>query len=105
MVLMDNAFTHMSDEVERVIQETGAVLIYGAPFSPHLNPIEYYFAIYKSYLKQNDKRMVNDWRSVHAEALLQVDRDMGIKFFRESKVPGSFQLPTTVELNDINISH
>ena len=105
VVLMDNASTHMSDEVERVIQATGAVLIYGAPFSPHLNPIEYYFAMYKSYLKKNDKRMVNDWQSVHAEALLQVDRDMGIKFFRKSKVPGSFQLPTTAELNRINSSH
>jgi len=50
VVLMDNALTHMSDENEAEIGETGAILIYGAPFSPHLNPIEYYFACYKSYL-------------------------------------------------------
>ena len=44
VVLMDNASTHMSDEIEKAITATGAVLIYGAPFSPHLNPIEYYFS-------------------------------------------------------------
>ena len=52
VVLMDNASTHMGDEVEAAIAATGAILIYGAPFSPHLNPIEYYFACYKSYLKK-----------------------------------------------------
>ena len=50
VVLMDNASTHMSDEIEKAIESTGAILIYGAPFSPHLNPIELYFGIYKWHL-------------------------------------------------------
>ena len=52
VVFMDNASTHMGDKVEAAIEATGAILIYGAQFSPHLNPIKYYFACYKSYLKK-----------------------------------------------------
>jgi len=59
VVFMDNASTHMSEEVEDAINDVGAVLIYGAPYSPHLNPIENYFSIYKAYLKRNEKRMVD----------------------------------------------
>ena len=99
VVLMDNASTHMSDDIEAAIAATGAILIYGAPFSPHLNPIEYYFSQYKSYLKRNDKRMLADWYAVHTDALNVVDRDMGIKYFRKSKVPGSFLCQTTMESN------
>ena len=98
VVLMDNASTHMSDEVEYAIAATGAILVYGAPYSPHLNPIELYFAQYKSYLKRNDRRMLYDWYSVHTDALNVVDRDMGIKFFRKSKVPGSYLVSTSDEL-------
>ena len=57
VVLMDNASTHMSDEIESAIQATGAILIYGAPFSPHLNPIEFYFACYKAHLKKT----IGEW--------------------------------------------
>ena len=94
VVLMDNASTHMSDEIEAAIAETGAVLIYGAPFSPHLNPIEFYFSQYKAYLKRNDTRMLSDWYAVHTDALNVVDRDMGINYFRKSKVPGAYLIKT-----------
>ena len=97
VVLMNNASTHMNDEITYAIAETGAILIYGAPFSPHLNPIEYYFSQYKSYLKRNDKRMLHDWYAVHTEALNIVDRDKGINYFRKSKIPGSYLLKTTIE--------
>ena len=103
VVMMDNASTHMSDEIESAILETGAVLLYGAPFSPHLNPIELYFGCYKAYLKRNNRRMMNDWFSVHREALNCVDRDMGINFFRKSKVPGSYLIATSSEISMYNI--
>ena len=73
------------------------MLICGALFSPHLNPINYYFSQYKSYLKRNDRRMLVDWHSLHVEALSVVNRDMGIKYFRKSKVPGSHLIRTTNE--------
>ena len=92
VVLMDNASTHMNDEVEYAIRSTGAILIYSSPFSPHLNPIEPFFGMYKKYLKKNDKRMVVDWYSVHMKGLNIIDRDNGINYFRKSKVPGAYSI-------------
>lgn len=97
VLLLDNASTHMQDEVVEAIEACGAVIIYGAPYSPHLNPIEKYFSVYKSYLKRNHRRIENDWRTVHHEALQQVDRNMGIKFFRHCKVPGADKIYTKEE--------
>ena len=102
---MDNASIHCADEVEDAITSTGAVLIYSPPYSPFLNPIELYFGEYKKYLKKNDKRMVHDWRAVHAEGLNVIDRDKGIKFFRKSRVPGSYCIPTLEEYNNVLMNH
>ena len=86
VVFMDNAVTHMSHEVESAINDTGAVLIYGAPYSPHLNPIENYFFIYKVYLKRNQERMNHHWNVVHMEGLQQVDHRKGIKYFKRCHI-------------------
>ena len=43
--------------------------------------------------------MAADWRSVHTEALNVIDMDMGIKYFRKSKVPGAHNVYTTEESN------
>ena len=101
VVLMDNASTHMSEEVEEAIAATGAILIYAAPYSPHLNPIENYFALYKAYLKRNGGRMGDDWLNVHYEALLTVDRDTGINYFRRCGIPGSHLMFTASEYDQI----
>ena len=45
--------------------------------------------------------MIRNWYEVHREALNVVDRDMGIKFFRKSKVPGSNMVLTTEEINQL----
>jgi transposase len=98
VVLLDNASTHMSERVQQLIYATGATIIYGAPYSPHLNPIENYFSIYKAYLKRNTSRMHSaDWKKVHEEALQEVNRDTGIRFFRRCKVPGSEDMLIQVE--------
>ena len=103
VVMMDNASTHLSDKVEELIEGTGAILIYGPPYSPHINPIELYFGQYKCYIKKNESRMKKDWYSVHKEGLNVVNSDMGIKFFRKSKVPGSNNALTTEEIHSLNI--
>ena len=97
VVFMDNASTHMTAEVEMAIANAGAVWIYGAPYSPHLNPIENYFSIYKAYLKRNTFRMHDDWRNVHMEALQTVNRDNGIKYFRRCGIPGARSMFTEDE--------
>lgn len=104
VVMLDNASTHMQDEVRRAIASVGAVCIFGAPYSPHLNPIEKYFSVYKSHLKRNERRMndPNQWEDVHHEALNRVTRDHGIKFFRHSKIPGSRGIYTSKEFESIS---
>ena len=60
VVLMDNASTHMSLEVENAILNAGAILIYSPPYSPEFNPIENYFVLYKAYIKRNEQRLLVD---------------------------------------------
>ena len=105
VVFLDNASTHMTEEVERAIGKTGAIVIYGAPYSPHLNPIENYFSLYKKYLKRNCSRMHDDWRAVHEEALLTVDRNIGIKYFRRCGIPGSTEMLTENEYAEFVAYH
>ena len=83
VVLLDNASTHNSDKVVQLIESTGAMIQYTAPFSPDLNPIENFFALYKKNLKRNSDDMLLDWEGVHDQALkLSVNREHGIKYFR-----------------------
>lgn len=44
IVVLDNASIHHNDEVVAAIKATGAKVIYTAPYSPDLNPIEWFFA-------------------------------------------------------------
>ena len=91
----------MTEKVENAIHAAGAVIIYGAPYSPHLNPIENYLKLYKAYLKQNACRMHTNWRQVHLEALNVVDRDIGIKYFQRCKIPGVTSMVTEDEHNQM----
>ena len=103
IVIMDNASTHMSHEVRDMILECGALLIYSAPYSPDLSPIEYGFNIYKSYLKRFSKDFApNEWYKLHLDALNAVSSDTAIKEFRKCGIPGSFDILTNNEKNSIN---
>ena len=51
-VVMDNASVHKVDEVQDLIQKTGAKLIYLPPYSPDLNPIELAWNKIKQYLRK-----------------------------------------------------
>ena len=97
VVLLDNASTHMSDDVVDAIRSTGAQIIYAAPYSPDLNPIENYFSVYKAHLKKYSNEMKMNWRSVHNDALARVNRNMGIRYFRRCGIPGSHNVYTTQE--------
>ena len=60
IVIMGNASTHMCEEVRDLIEAKGAYLLYSAPYSPDLSPIEYAFNVYKSYLKRYSKDFSSD---------------------------------------------
>ena len=100
--MLDNASTHMSRRVVDMIEEKGAKVLYTAPFSPDLNPIENFFSVYKSFLKKHNDEMIENWEAVHLQALASVDRDMGIKYYRRCGIPGSKKMKTKEETASLN---
>ena len=82
-----------------LIESKGAKILYSAPFSPDLNPIENYFGIYKAFLKKHNDEMVENWEAVHFQALTSVNREIGISYFRRCGIPGSMTLKTENEKN------
>ena len=102
IVMLDNASTHMSRRVVDMIERTGAKVLYTAPFSPDLNPIENFFSVYKSFLKKHNDEMIENWEAVHLQALASVDREMGIKYYRRCGIPGSKKMRTKEETTSLN---
>ena len=98
IVVMDNASTHHCNEVEYFICQTGALLLYTAPYSPDLNPIEKMFNIYKTYLKRHEDEFSVDYRKIHLEALESATKDNAIEEFRHCGVPGSTDVLTSEEI-------
>jgi hypothetical protein len=56
VVVMDNASIHKDPRVRKLIEDAGAQLIYTAPYSPDLMPIEFPFHQYKAYLRRHIRR-------------------------------------------------
>ena len=103
VVLLDNASTHMTYAVIDAIHAAGAQVIYSAPYSPDLNPIENYFSMYKAFLKREQfDSYGNNWRDIHFRALGCVNRDNGIRYFRKCGIPGARDLFTTDEEFEYN---
>jgi transposase len=55
VVVMDNAAFHKSKETEKLIKDTGAILLFLPPYSPELNPIECDFAALKKIRQYKSK--------------------------------------------------
>ena len=87
IVIMDNASIHHSGELERIINEAGALLIYTAPYSPEYNPIELMFGDYKDYLKRHSLNRTETWFELHWAALLSVSPKKARNYYRKCKVP------------------
>uniref|UniRef100_A0A7S3V5Z9 Tc1-like transposase DDE domain-containing protein n=1 Tax=Chaetoceros debilis TaxID=122233 RepID=A0A7S3V5Z9_9STRA len=103
IVVLDNASTHMHPRVSEMIRSTGAVIIYTAPYSPDLNPIELAFNIYKSHLKRLETAFRMDWFGTHINALNKITRDTCIKEYRRCGVPKGDEIFTMGELNELSI--
>jgi transposase len=56
VVVMDNLSAHKGERVRELIQERGCELLYLAPYSPDLNPIEEAFSKVKGLLRRTGAR-------------------------------------------------
>ena len=70
IVVMDNSPNHVGPDTRRLIESAGALLLYTAPNSPDLSPIEPCFHVYKSALKRT--RDEPDIKTVEAAHLYAV---------------------------------
>ena len=84
VVIMDNCSIHMHPRVRELIEAAGAILIYSAPYSPELIPIEFMFANWKAYLKRHNDEFCEDWYTVHLDALRSVTPQMGLNHFKKT---------------------
>ena len=90
LVIMDKASTHICWEVVKLIGKAEALLLYAAPYSPDLSPIEYGCFVYKLQLKRYAKDFhPDDWMSLHFKVLMAVSHDTAIKEFRKCQIPFS----------------
>jgi hypothetical protein len=53
IVVADNASIHQDPRFRDLVEDAGGILIYLAPYSPDLNPIEFCFHQYKASLRRN----------------------------------------------------
>lgn len=60
LVIMDNAAFHTSPETAQLIEATGATLLFLAPYSPDLNPIEQDFAALKKRREYQEQASLDD---------------------------------------------
>jgi transposase len=60
LVIMDNAVFYVSPETVQLIAATGATLLFLAPFSTDLNPIEHDFAALKKRRDYQDQATRSD---------------------------------------------
>ena len=97
IIVMDNDTIHMSLRLVDLIRATGTYLLYTAPYSPYLNPIELGFNVHKSGLRRNYIELEDNCYAAHIPALDSVRCDVCIEEFRRCEVPYSQEILTSDE--------
>jgi len=92
IVFLDNATIHHGGRFVDLIRRTGAIIMYTAPYSPDLNPIELMFASYKKYLKRINVIGSDEVSNHHIAMLESVNPEQARNLFRMAGVPGCEKL-------------
>lgn len=72
---MDNCSIHKGKEIEKLITQAGARLIYLPPYSPDFSPIENCWSSIKSLLRSRGARNYSDLAKAIEEAFDKVSLD------------------------------
>jgi len=82
VVVMDNLSSHKVHGVRKLIQATGAEVLYLPPYSPDLNPIEKAWAKLKQLLRAAKARSKQALDQAIAEALKLISADNAKAWFK-----------------------
>jgi transposase len=82
VVVMDNLSAHKHPSVRRLIEQTGAALLYLPPYSPDFNPIEQCWAKIKEFLRAAKTRAVELLETAVSAAISTVTPQNAIAWFQ-----------------------
>lgn len=82
IVIMDNLACHKSMEVKKLIEDTGAQLLYLPAYSPDYNPIEKMWSKVKSMLRKMKARTQEDLNHAISESLKMISSDDSLGWFK-----------------------
>lgn len=78
VIIMDNVKFHKIPEIKKLIEATGAKLVYLPPYSPELNPIEEMWSKIKTILRKLSARTLEKFNDAIKIAFESVtDNDLG----------------------------
>lgn len=81
VLVLDNASPHKNDRALKIIQNTGAKVLFLPPYSPEMNPIEYAWAKVKSLLKKFAPRTLDQLYESWDLSLLSIDSSLAKNCF------------------------
>ena len=73
VVIMDNLNSHKAIEVQQMISQTGARLLYIPVYSPEFNPIEMMWSVLKNFMRQFHDSPVKNIQSIIQASLLLIN--------------------------------
>jgi transposase len=82
-VVMDNIGFHKGDSIIKLIESTGAKVVFLPPYSPDLSPIEKMWSKIKEILKRSKPRSNAEFHNALTIALHEVDEDDLIGWYEE----------------------
>ena len=84
IVVLDNAPQHQDPRTVALIEAAGAIVIFTAPYSPDLNPIEFAFHQYKASLRRQGRHFdPREFGKYHAKALMSVTESNMIAYYNK----------------------
>jgi transposase len=83
-VIMDNCSIHKGKDIEKLITDAGATLIYLPPYSPDFSPIENCWSKIKTILRSIGARTYPDLAKAIEEAFTQVSEEDILGWFTHS---------------------
>ena len=67
-----------------MIESAGAIIVYSAPYTPEVIPIEFMFGQWKAVLKRHEFEFQANWFEIHCLAVASITRQQGLKYFKKT---------------------